>query len=112
MAMLPARANAMWSGRLALNDPWVRYRWYPTVTPKPETVKNTANNARSVQPSPQPQAAGTAASTARKGTITNAYSATCSPLFFVPSTTGVGGAETGPVWVAVRADGAGSSTRV
>src|SRR4029450_6944742 len=109
MAMLPAMANAMWSGRLALNDPWVRCRWYPTVTPKPETVKNTANKARAVQPRPEPRARGPAASTARNGTITNAYSAICSPLFLVPSTTGLGWAVTGPASVVVSAGGVDST---
>ena len=46
-------ANAMCSGRLALNDPWVRCRWYPTVTPNPETVKKT-DEQREVRPAQAP----------------------------------------------------------
>jgi len=34
-AVLPMTASAMRSGRFALNDPCVKYRWNPTVTPSP-----------------------------------------------------------------------------
>ncbi len=35
MAMQPAIASAILSGRLARNEPWVKWRWKPTVMPSP-----------------------------------------------------------------------------
>jgi hypothetical protein len=37
MASDPTTARATRSQRLALNDPCVKYRWKPTVMPRPET---------------------------------------------------------------------------
>ena len=34
-ARLPVIASATFSGRTALNDLWVKWRWNPTVTPRP-----------------------------------------------------------------------------
>jgi hypothetical protein len=36
--MLPRTASAMRIGRLALNDPWVKYRWNPAVMPSTDRV--------------------------------------------------------------------------
>ena len=35
IATLPATASTTRSQRLALNEPWVRYRWKPTPMPNP-----------------------------------------------------------------------------
>jgi hypothetical protein len=35
-AMLPATASPIRSARVALNDRWVKWRWNPTVMPRPE----------------------------------------------------------------------------
>jgi hypothetical protein len=37
MARLPATASATRRPDLALNEPWVKYLWYPTVTPSPDS---------------------------------------------------------------------------
>jgi hypothetical protein len=71
MARLPAMARATRITRPARNDPWVKYRWKPTVTPRQVSVYHPAASATSNQDSPQPQAKGTAATRARNGTITN-----------------------------------------
>ena len=37
MARLPAIASATRRPVFALNEPWVKYRWKPTVMPSPDT---------------------------------------------------------------------------
>ncbi len=38
MARLPAIPSAIRSGRVALNELWVKWRWNPMLIPMPETT--------------------------------------------------------------------------
>ncbi len=86
IARLPATASAIFSTRFALKDPWVKKRWNPTVTPWQAVKYITTMITMSCQPSPQPHATGTAASSARNGTRMNEPNANCSakPLVSPP----------------------------
>src|SRR5262245_40625927 len=85
----PATASVTRSQRLALNDPWVRYRWKPTVTPMPATIYITAKIAISIQDSQPPQAIGTAAINAMNGMTTKAQRAIMMPVAWRPSVSGL-----------------------
>src|SRR6185437_6674511 len=102
-AVLPATVSAIRSPRFALNDPCVRYRWKPVPMPKPPMRYIAPPSATSSQVSPQPQATGTATSTAANGMVTNAQSAIRMPGPCRPSVRGLGAgsrsvADMAPRW--------------
>src|ERR1019366_9305504 len=76
----PATANAIRSQRLALNNPWVKRRWKPTVIPWPATAYMTVAITMSCQPRPRFQATGIAARIARNGMAMKTNKAPCSSL--------------------------------
>lgn len=68
----------MRSGRFALNEPCVKYRWKPIVMPWQPMKYIATIRPRSSQLTPRPQASGTAATSATNGTTMNSRSAICS----------------------------------
>lgn len=71
-------ASAIRSGRFALNEPCVKYRWKPIVMPWHPRKYMKTSRPMSSQLTPQPHASGTAASTARNGTMMKISSEICS----------------------------------
>src|SRR5262245_47718734 len=78
MAMEPATARPTLTGRFALKDLCVKSRWKPTVMPCPVMAYMAMAIPTSCQPSQPPQATGTAAATAKNGTMMKIASVTCS----------------------------------
>ncbi len=77
-AIEPITASTIRSGRFALKEPCVKYRWKPMVMPWQARKYMNTIRPRSSQLTPQPQTSGIAASSARKGTTMNSSSAICS----------------------------------
>ncbi|GAB3837643.1 hypothetical protein GCM10027610_040080 [Dactylosporangium cerinum] len=68
----------------------MRCRWKPTVTPAIATRYPPTSRAVSSTDRPQPQATGTAASSATNGAATNTHNMTSAPVDWVPSSMGFG----------------------